>query len=162
MAKRESPREDLMRDAVALVDRIEFTSSGTAPVVVGFRRDGSVSFYFGEEPVYQFQANGVLRRAHLNGIIKAENRRLVRLEKRPTHGEVHLVRRPFDATEQRAFLEHALWRLRELGRQMDAGQLHVSRQMSHSGSDVLPRVKCWINDLPNALEVADDLARSPT
>ena len=42
MARRESDREDLLREATALVERAELTIEGfDEPIVVGFRRDGS-------------------------------------------------------------------------------------------------------------------------
>ena len=49
MARNEQDREDLMREAGALVDRCEIQVEFlTEVVVVGFRRDDSVSFFFGQ------------------------------------------------------------------------------------------------------------------
>jgi hypothetical protein len=49
MARQESAREDLMREAVALVRRIELHVNGEpAPVVIGCRRDGAVSILRGD------------------------------------------------------------------------------------------------------------------
>lgn len=155
MARRELPREDLIRDAVALVDRIEFTSPDQPPVVVGFRQDGSVSFYFGAEPVYQFNAARALRRAHSDGIVKAENGRLVRLKKQRRTGQVQLVRHELDDAQQCEFLESALARLRQLRAQLDAGDLQVARQVSTADADVLSRVGDWLARLPEVLVVAE-------
>ena len=47
MAQRETNREDLLREATALVERAEIRIPGESePIVVGFRRDGSASFFF--------------------------------------------------------------------------------------------------------------------
>ncbi len=78
MARDESSREDLLREATALVERIELVPHATDPliaasdlfdkhIVAGFRRDGALSVFFGEDPVYHFNAEGesaprVLRR----------------------------------------------------------------------------------------------------
>ncbi len=64
MARHEEEREDLMRDAKALVDRIELVVPGfEEPVVVGFRTNGAASFYFGQDAVYHFNSQLELRRA---------------------------------------------------------------------------------------------------
>src|SRR5258705_63721 len=67
MARQESDREDLLREATALVQRVELVVAGyDEPVVCGFRRGGSVSLVFGGEPVYQFNtANQLIFRAVL-------------------------------------------------------------------------------------------------
>lgn len=45
MARSEGPREDLLAEAVALVERVELsTDSSEVPVVIGFRKDGCASF----------------------------------------------------------------------------------------------------------------------
>ena len=155
MARREAPREDLIRDAVALVDRIEFTSPDQPPIVVGFRKDGSVSFYFGEEPVYQFNANGALRRAHVDGIIKAENGHLVRLRKQRCEGQVQLVRQELNDAQQRELLESALARLGALRASIEAEACQASRQVATTQTDVLPQVEDWLARLPDVLVVAE-------
>ena len=93
MAHYESDREDLLRQATALVERAEILLPGlTEPLVVGFRRDGSVSFFFGADPVYQFNAAGELRRAYLDGLLyKADRGRLVQMRARAVATEVVLV-----------------------------------------------------------------------
>ena len=47
MARQESNREDLLREATALVERVELhVPAFEEPIVVGFRRDGCASFLF--------------------------------------------------------------------------------------------------------------------
>lgn len=68
MARDESRREDLLREATAFVERIELVPSSSTskaaetPIVVGFRADGALSVFFGEDPAYQFNAAGELLR----------------------------------------------------------------------------------------------------
>ena len=64
MAREEQDREDLLREASALVERAEVAlADGATRVVLGFRRDGCASFYFGSERAYQFNTDDALRRA---------------------------------------------------------------------------------------------------
>src|SRR5204863_2544475 len=76
MAREESSREDLLREATALVERIELIPNGSTSdgrIVAGFRRNGALSVFFGEDPVYQFNAAGELRRAYTDGkLLKAD------------------------------------------------------------------------------------------
>ena len=68
MALHEQDREDLLSEATALVQRVELRVEGFAePVIVGFRRGGEASVFFGADPVempmgevYSALAKGVL------------------------------------------------------------------------------------------------------
>src|SRR2546421_10418921 len=94
MVRRESDREDLLREATALVERAEIRTPGEhEPIVVGFRRDGSASFFFGAHPVYQFNSAGEFRRGYIGGLLyKAERGRLIALRRERSDAEVALVR----------------------------------------------------------------------
>src|SRR5215212_742956 len=116
MARDESSREDLLREATALVERIELrpraTDFSTAasklidqPIVAGFRRDGALSIFFGEDRVYQFNPAGELRRAYCNGkLLKATRGRLASLDRARTQHEVQLARHELSAIEEAEFL----------------------------------------------------------
>jgi len=68
MAREEEPREDLLREATALVERVELQIEGFAETIVaGFRRDGAASFYFGQDFVFQFNTANQLRRGYVEG-----------------------------------------------------------------------------------------------
>ncbi|MCH7988877.1 MAG: hypothetical protein IID46_06955 [Planctomycetes bacterium] len=70
MARQESDREDLMSEAVALVRRCECeTADENDSVISGFRKCGSLSLYFGSDPVYHFDNNARLRRAFRGGFL---------------------------------------------------------------------------------------------
>src|SRR5262245_41173967 len=93
MARDESEREDLLAEATALVERVEIVPRRTlareygavletGSIVAGFRANGAMSLFLGEDPVYQFNAAGQLRRAFVNGrLYKAVGGRLVQLER---------------------------------------------------------------------------------
>ena len=86
MSRSESDREDLLREATALVERVELSIPGYGEsIVVGFRRDGSASFFFGQSPVFQFNSQRELRRAFRDGLLfKTDNGRLVEMRRERT------------------------------------------------------------------------------
>jgi len=155
MARQESDREDLLREATALAERAELQIPGESePVTVGFRRDGSLSLFFGADPVYQFNTAGELRRAFADSLLyKAERGRLVSLRRERSECEVALVRRELSSDETEAFLTEAGARLLRLGKALQSGQFQLLGQVPADG-DVAVRVSNWLNALPAVLAIA--------
>src|SRR5262245_11539562 len=107
MGREESDREDLLREATALVERIElapdFGHAGEH-IVVGFRANGAASFFFGADSVFQFNAAGELRRAYCGGqLIKASRGQLVSLARQRLENETQLLSRKLTDDEQAKF-----------------------------------------------------------
>jgi hypothetical protein len=118
MAREESEREDLLREATALVERIELAPS-RGPlgehVVIGFRSNGAMSIYFGGDTAYHFNSSKELRRAFSNGLLlKSERGRLVALERVRMDDQVQLLRRQLLEDEQAKFLDILMKRLGDL------------------------------------------------
>jgi hypothetical protein len=158
MPRHESDREDLLREATALVDRAELRIPGEPePITVGFRKDGSLSIYFGGDPVYQFNAAGQLRRAYVAGLLyKAEQGRLVSLRRERTAVEVALQRTALDPMLTAEFLQAMRERLSQLRAALDGGDFKLLGEVSASG-DTLARVRARLADLP----AHEPLARAP-
>ena len=161
MARDESPREDLLREATALVERVELgpaggemhsTSSASASslsganhIVVGFRASGALSVFFGEDPVYQFNAAGQLRRAFCDGLLyKAARGRLVSLRRERRPDAVQLIRCELTDDEHEAFVSRMQDWLRELSRELGRGAYTVVGQVPQD-VDVLSRVRAWLS-----------------
>jgi hypothetical protein len=144
MARDESNREDLLREATALVERIELIPKGETDgehIVAGFRRDGALSIFFGEDPVYQFNAAGELRRVYRDGkLLKATGGRLAALQRVRTQTEVQLVRHELSPEEEAAFMSQMNERLRHFSKLIDANLLDVVGQVP-ADADVLSRLK---------------------
>lgn len=155
MAQHEHAREDLLAEATALIDRIEFAVDGsTGAVVVGFRRDGCGSVYFGEDPAYHFNTQGELRRAFQGGLLfKAERGRLVSLRRERTASETQLIRHELNDSELAQFCSSGLDRLMALRQHLEAGTFQVLRQVS-STADLTPRVRNWLRSLGPPLTIA--------
>jgi hypothetical protein len=154
MARQESSREDLLREATALVERIELAprTVGAAAaednagdrLVAGFRSDGALSIFFGEDPVYQFNAAGELRRAYSDGtLVKAVRGRLTSLERVRKPHEVQLVRHELTAAEEVALIQRMTDLLRELASSLDAGRFEVIGQVPRD-ANVLGRLRAWL------------------
>ena len=159
MARDEQDREDLLREATALVERIELAPTDTEAgehIVIGFRADGAASVYFGGDPAYHFNADGELRRAYADGLLfKAEKGSLVSLERVRTGNEVQLLRRPLPDAQQTDFLTAMQARLRALAEQTANDALVTIGQMP-ADADVHGRALAWLSNTS-----AVQIARSP-
>lgn len=158
MAREEHDREDLLRDATALVERASLEVVGTSePLFVGFRRDGGPSFYFGPDRVYQFTHDGQLRRAFVdNRMLKAEAGRLVALDRRRTSTAVELVRHTLSPAEQQAFLADCRRHLDALGRALAGGHFRVVGQVPEH-AEVVVRIQAFLAEHAGPMTIS----RSP-
>jgi hypothetical protein len=155
MARRELEREDILREATALVERVEIQVPGCEePVVIGFRREGAASVFFGSDPVYQFNTAGQLRRAYAGGLLyKAERGRLVALHRERGPTEAALVRHELDSGETADFLAALESRLSQLKAAVAGNAFVVSGQVP-SGADMVGRIRRWLDGLPLQVKVA--------
>jgi len=155
MSRRESDREDLLREATALVERAELAVAGFGePVIVGFRRDGSASFFFGADPVYQFNTAGELRRAFVGGVLlKAERRRLVAMRRERSAAEVALVRSELSDEESASLIGALRKRLDSLHAALAGGSFTLAGQVP-AGADMPARVIRWLEALPTEIRIA--------
>jgi hypothetical protein len=164
MARQESDKEDLLRHATALVERVELELLGpeqgesrcSKNVVAGFRRDGAASVFFGPDPVYHFNASGELRRAYCDGLLfKAERGNLISLRRERMQNEVRLLRHELTDTVQQSFLSRMQQLLVSLEKSLNGGAFEVVGQVSTSG-DIIERLKKWL-----ASQTSARIARSP-
>jgi hypothetical protein len=156
MAREEYDREDLLAEVGALVERASLEIFGDAePVIVGFRRDGAASFYFGGQRVYHFTSDGELRRAFVDGLLyKAQRRRLASLERHRTTQAVELVRHDLSDAEQEAFLAEVGRYLETLRVTLAGSQYRLVGQVPDD-ADVLARVRHWLANLAARVTVAE-------
>jgi hypothetical protein len=145
MARESEDREDLLAEATALVERAELTVAGESqPVVAGFRRDGCLSLFFGPDPVYQFNTGHALRRAYVDGrLYKAEQGRLVALDRRREAGALHLARHELDPAQTTQFIGEMDRRLGHLGQALADGAYSIVGQVPAEGA-VPERVRSWL------------------
>jgi hypothetical protein len=156
MTRNESDREDLMREAVALVRRAEFTFPGRSdPVFAGFKRTGGLSIYFGPDPVYQFDENGRLRRAYFDGLLyRTQGETLARMKRERSERETVLVRTDLSPAELQSFLNTMQEHLRWLKSEIDSSSYSHSEQIP-TDVDLEPEL---IAAIEQALSAAPPLA----
>lgn len=155
MARQESDREDLLREATALVQRAEFQlPDEPEPVVAGFRRDGSFSLFFGSERVVQFNSASQLRRGFFQGkLLKADRGRLVWMTRERSPEAVVLVSRELTAAEAQETLQTAADLVDRLSSALQQGTFTLVGQVPADG-DIVPRILAWQTALPRPIAIA--------
>ncbi|MEM9353926.1 MAG: hypothetical protein AAGA92_13010 [Planctomycetota bacterium] len=159
MAQRPEKREDLLRDARAMPRRVMLhcvlePGGDELEVFAGFRSNGALSLYFGEDPVYQFNAAGELRRAFVDdAIVKADGGRLARWGRENRAGQVEMHRHDLTDDEQRALLERMLNLIGRL-RQAILNRDYKRAGSVPEGELVEEQVAAWIAE-HEAIGVAD-------
>jgi hypothetical protein len=131
MARHETEREDLLREATALGRRGEWRVPGEQePVTAGFREGGECSVYFGQDACYHFDAGGGLRRAYGGGkLYRTQGTTLAELTRVRTPRETQLRRRDLTADEVAEFLTRLRDRLAGLYAAFAGGSAVLLRQV---------------------------------
>lgn len=155
MARHEQDREDLLREATALVERAELLCEvSSEPIVIGFRKTGAASCYLSANEVYQFNPRGELRRAYFQGaLVKAVQGRLVQMERQRTEHSTLLISQPFSQTAEVEFLTHARQSLLVLRECLLDNRYQLIGQVPTTGN-VVERIRDWLASLPEVLQVA--------
>ena len=141
MARIEAEREDLMREATALVPRVELRIPGMNGVIIaGYRADGRVCFYFGAEGYYQFDARGGLRRAYVcERMYRTQGTKLAELTRERSESSTELRRRDLADEELDRFFETMHPHAAQLCDAIESGAAIVVRQVPTDAS-ILPRL----------------------
>lgn len=155
MSRHEADREDLLSEATALVHRAELRIEGFAePIVIGFRRDGAATVFVGQDPVFQFNSAGQLRRGYVGGrLLKADRGRLAALTRQRQMDAVVLLRHDLDDTETAAFLALAEQTLSRIRGQLAEGRFKLLGEVPADGESVA-RIRRWLGELPASLKIA--------
>jgi hypothetical protein len=155
MARESADREDLLREATALLERAELQVIGfDEPIVAGFRRDGAASFYFGPNVVYQFNANKELRRGFLDErLYKATGGRLAALTPIRSAEQTELRRHDLSDAEAQKFLSDVAIRLKQFLKSLTASEFTLIGQVP-SDSDVVDKIRRWLAELPEQISIA--------
>jgi hypothetical protein len=150
--------EDLMQEAVALVERVELRlPRSTDTVVAGFRHDGRFSLYIGDDPYYQFDPQGRLRRALVgNRMFRTQGSGLAALTRERKSETTELVRRDLDPAQFAQFLRVMLDEIGVLRQALASGNFQIVRQVPAD----TPILGCLVEALDAILNAAGELAPS--
>jgi len=140
VARQESDREDLIREAVGLPDRAEWeVPSQNELVVTGLKRNGSLCVYLGADPVYQFDPEGRLRRAFVDGFLyRTQGSTLARIHREHSATESTLVRHDLDSKELEAFLTTMRATLQTLSQELASDEASLLRSVESDQQTGLP------------------------
>ena len=177
MAIHKQPREDLMREAAAYSRRLMLHHASCPEIFIGARKQGGWSIYFGEDPVYQFNAEHKLRRVHFNGQnYVAEQGKLLRLNRQPRDrqsvdsqkpsekpSQKHIAAnsggrigldRIHDLSDEQLVLQDCHNRIALLSQWFGESALTVAEQFPED-CKLLDEVLGWLARLANGIVVAD-------
>lgn len=150
MARQSHHREDLLRDATALVPRILLSVSiqgDACEVFAGFREPESLAIYFDDDPVYQFNSQGELRRAFVAGsIIKADKGQLVAWERSETFDQTAMISRRLSAEATNELTNAMLARFAELKASISNGNSKIVGQVPPDG-DAFEKLQKWLGKI---------------
>lgn len=155
MAKEPQDREDLLRDGTQFVRRLEIevrtatVRDTDQPTIVfcGFRENGALSVYWGQDTVIQFNASGQLRRAFWRDRMVATYKHQLHWLKSEGEGRVRLKRIPFSANESQEFDRVAKRVLEDLDTELNAASRGADanlRGQFPEGADVVAEVCAWL------------------
>lgn len=150
MARIESDREDLIAEATGLIRRAEWRVPFQSDLVVaGFKRNGGWSIYWGADPVYQFDADGRLRRAFAHGSLwRTQGTTLARLQRERTETESSLIRQDLAEGELTTFLAEVHQHLATLLNSLDCDTAQLLRQVP-GDADVTAELKAALRSVIN-------------
>lgn len=157
MARQTEDREDLLRDATAFDRRISFSielDDKPVEIFAGFRPAGAVSFYFGADPVYQFNSQNELRRAYFHGrLVKAELGRLFFWSQHRTENSLEMQREEMHDREQEVFCRNLLKNLAAVRQAISDNNFNLIGVVPEQ-TDVMQNLLRWLMDF-SELKIAD-------
>ena len=139
MAQQEEDREDLMREAVALPDRVELSVGGFGSliIIIGFRSNSAMSVFIGQDPVYQFDPEGGLRRAFVDGLLyRSQQSTLAMLRRERTDTQTLLLRTDLADDALQAFRDTMMHSLELLEQKLDSNDFSIIRSFPESVSHI--------------------------
>lgn len=155
MARQAQDRENLLREATALVPRLMLKLNildEPCELFAGFRGN-ALSLYFDADPVYQFNSSRELRRAFVdNAIIKAVAGELHVWQPERTEREVAMNSRALNSAESKEYLANLLRRLTDLRETLLQGDFEIVGQVPAEGEG-LARLQSWLDSL-RTIEIA--------
>ncbi len=164
MSLNRQPREDLMREATAYPRRLLLDHPSCQAIFVGLRAQGGWSVYFGEDPVYQFNAQCKLRRVHFEQrnyaaeqgkLLKLSRQRVTNLSSRDQNsgGRIELARIHEEQDEQRV-LQDCHNRMEALRHWIERGAVRVANQFPKDG-ELVGEFAELLDGLSSGIVIAD-------
>jgi len=147
MARNETDREDFMAEAKSLVHRLELSvPTFRDHVFGGFRTNGWLSVYFGPDCHYQFDDQGRLRRAFVDGLLyRTEGSSLTELLRVRSQTETTLVSRTLLELELIDFQIQVIDSLTRLRTSIVENNVSVIRQVPEDNPALLNELRLGLD-----------------
>lgn len=154
MALEPEDREDLLAEATGLPQRGMIVLPDGQEVVVGFRDDQSASWFFGADPVFQFDPSYHLRRIYCDRTRYAvAGGQILRLEQAAAGGRIQLTKHRINDTQTQDLLN--CWQQRILAvKSALVDKTHRWHGASVPIDQLEPKVLSWLADLPTPPPIA--------
>ncbi len=138
MARHAADREDLFAEAVAMTRRLAGRWSAEGPLIVaGFRENGWLTVYLGPDPMYQFDAEGRLRRAFRDELLyRTQGTTLARLRRERTSETTELLRYDLTSGELAEFRQIVYGDLQPLVKALADGRFLVESLVPADDADI--------------------------
>jgi hypothetical protein len=148
MARNESDREDLIREAIAMIRRTELVADDLSePITIGFRSNGAMSVFVGQDPVYQFDPAGRLRRAYVGGsLFRSQHSTLAKLTRRRTPEQTILQRHDLNTEELQQFRRDMGSCLTSIRIALSGGRLKQVRTVP-ADADLIPEILNFLTSI---------------
>ncbi len=152
MAIEEHDREDLLRDGRKMAVRGQMVLDGVT-ILIGFRRQGQVSLYWGAGRVFQFDESQQLRRVYLDGRkYAAESGKLIELSRQSRGGRVELTRQGVDQSTTATVVDTIADTLKRLFAIISDNESEWST-VGATAADFRDRVSRWLQTMPSPLQI---------
>ena len=148
MARNEEDREDLMKEATALIRRVELKMDDQEELIfAGFKRSGNLSIYFNPDLVYHFDEKERLRRAFIAPFLYRSNGdSLSRLTRVRTETTSELHAKEISETELKEFCDEMQKYILVLLEAMNSSQINIIKQIPDE-ADLIKELSNSLNQL---------------
>lgn len=137
MAQDERDRRSLLDELTALSPRVQL-AIGDRTILIGFRANGAVSIYFGQDFVVGFNAMHEVRRVFLHGsLFRADTcRRVTRMDRHREPGRSELRSQVLTESAQSELQSIIRWHVEMLARALAGDRFHVTGCIPEGDSSI--------------------------
>ena len=155
MARKVQLLDEILVESTALVQRVALKIDGSNSIyVLGLRREGGLSIFCEDEPVYQFNSIHQLRRAFWRGQrIKADGGDLMKMSKKRMGGKVELISTKLTVEERVVLLAELEQHLLKLCQAIDRREVKIVVKVPEQ-EDILKPMRDQLGQIETPAEIA--------
>jgi len=138
MARDERDRKSLLDELTALSPRVQL-AIGDRTILIGFRSNGAVSIYFGQDFVVGFNARHEVRRVFLHGSLfrSDSGRQVIRMDRHREPGQSELRSQSLSESAKGELQSIIRWHVEMLARALAGDRFHVDGCIPEGDSSII-------------------------